>query len=97
MRIKARPADVRCGSKTEKLNASKCFPLCPGKRTLRDAVGMSASCHHRKSVDFSITSSSGAGRRGRSARKNGPVSGPAKSSWLGELENVSVGLGVLLL
>src|SRR6266404_3844632 len=32
---------VRVGSKPEKLNASKCFPLCPRERTLRKGVGMS--------------------------------------------------------
>src|SRR5258708_35974580 len=38
------------GSKPEKLNASKCFPLCPRERTLRNGVGLSVSCHHRKSA-----------------------------------------------
>ncbi len=50
--------DVRSGlSKPEKLNASTCFPLCPRKRTSRNVVGMSVSCHYRKSRDYSITSS----------------------------------------
>src|SRR5258708_6262672 len=31
---------VRFGSKPEKLDASTCFPLCPRKRTLRDALGV---------------------------------------------------------
>src|SRR6478752_4105820 len=31
-------------SKPEKLSVSKCFPLCPRKRTLRYALGMSVSC-----------------------------------------------------
>ena len=34
--------------KTGKLNASKCFPLCPSERTSRNAVGMSVSCQQRK-------------------------------------------------
>ena len=38
---------VRVGSKPEKLKASKCFPLCPRKQTLRYALGMSVSCHKR--------------------------------------------------
>src|SRR5260370_5479229 len=33
------------GSKSEKLNASKCFPLC--LRILRNRVGMSVSCQYR--------------------------------------------------
>ena len=38
-------ADHDCfGSKGEILAASKCFPLCPRERTLRNAVGMSVSC-----------------------------------------------------
>src|SRR6266481_811383 len=48
---------TRPGSKPEKLNASKCFPLCPRKRTSRDAVGMSASCptnRHRLSPHSTI-------------------------------------------
>src|ERR1700688_190715 len=36
---------------------STCLPGYPGKRTSLGAVGMSQTCHHRKSVDFSITSS----------------------------------------
>src|SRR6266403_1448292 len=39
----------RDGSKPEKLDASRCFPLCPRKRTSRNVVGMSVSCHNRKS------------------------------------------------
>src|SRR5258705_4695940 len=39
-----RMAHVRVGSKPEKLNASKFFPLCPRKQTLRYALGMSVSC-----------------------------------------------------
>jgi hypothetical protein len=39
-----REENVRKGSKPEKLSVSKCFPLCPRKRTLRDALGMSVSC-----------------------------------------------------
>jgi hypothetical protein len=35
------------GSKPEKLDASKCFPLCPRERTSRNAVGMSVSCQHQ--------------------------------------------------
>src|SRR5258707_4658517 len=67
---------------------------------------MSVRCHHRKSVDFSITSSvhssftsasTACSRSARAPLRNTSVSGPAKSSWLGELENVSVGLGVSLL
>jgi hypothetical protein len=38
-------ADFRYGSKPEKLNASRCFPLCPRKQTLRDADGMSVWGH----------------------------------------------------
>src|SRR6266436_9434776 len=67
---------------------------------------MSVSCHHRKSVDLSITSSvhssftsasTACYRSARAPLRKTSVSGPAKSSWLGELENVSVGLGVSLL
>jgi hypothetical protein len=44
------------GSKAEKLNASKCFPLCPRERTLRNGVGMSVSCQIRKSLIFDTSS-----------------------------------------
>src|SRR6266436_9149007 len=42
-------AQVAFGSKGEILARSRCFPLCPRKPTLRDAVGMSASCQFQKS------------------------------------------------
>src|SRR6266481_6499124 len=45
------------GSKPEKLNESKCFPLCPRKQTSPYARGMSVSCHKRKSrivVDLAL-------------------------------------------
>jgi len=45
------------GSKGEILAKSRCFPLCPRKRTQIGHRAMSERCHHRKSVDFSITSS----------------------------------------
>src|SRR5258706_2949167 len=35
------------GSKPEKLNASKCFPLCPRKRTELGHRAMSVRCHKR--------------------------------------------------
>jgi hypothetical protein len=35
---------VRNGSKSEKLRASICFPLCHRERTLRNTVDMSVSC-----------------------------------------------------
>jgi hypothetical protein len=34
--------NVRFESKPEKLNASKCFPLCPQQRTFTEASGTSA-------------------------------------------------------
>src|SRR5262245_30393346 len=34
-------------SKPEKLRISKCFPVCPGKRTLSDTIGMSTLCQKR--------------------------------------------------
>jgi hypothetical protein len=39
--------EVQVGSKAEKLNASKCFPLYPQDRTSLNAVGMSVSCQKR--------------------------------------------------
>src|SRR6476646_2532993 len=36
--------DLRFGSKPEKLNASKCFPLFTQQRTLPRYLGMSVSC-----------------------------------------------------
>jgi hypothetical protein len=50
---------------------SKCFPLCPRKRTLRDAVGMSASCHkqthapQQKASLFNHLVGAGEQRRGK--------------------------------
>src|SRR5260370_28694404 len=37
-------ANVRLGSKSEKLRASICFPLCPRERTLRNTVGNVSCC-----------------------------------------------------
>jgi hypothetical protein len=34
---------VGSGSKAEKLNASKCFPLCPQEQTSSDRFGMPVS------------------------------------------------------
>jgi hypothetical protein len=42
-------AEFRCGSKSEKLNASICFPLCPQQRTSSDHGGMSELCHTQTS------------------------------------------------
>jgi len=39
------------------LTARRSFPVYPQKQTITESVGTSHSCHHRKSVDFSITSS----------------------------------------
>src|SRR5258706_10367776 len=43
-------AHVADGSKPEKLNESKCFPLFTQQRTLPRYFGMSVSCHHRTHV-----------------------------------------------
>jgi hypothetical protein len=39
--------NVRSGSKPEKLNESKCFPLFTQQRTSPRCFGMSVSCHER--------------------------------------------------
>jgi hypothetical protein len=66
---------------------------------------MSGLCHHRKSVDFSITSSVHSslhfGLDGLLKRRSRAVAQDLgqrlrKNSWSGELEDVSVGLGVSL-
>jgi hypothetical protein len=38
---------VGCGFRSGKLRTSKCFPICPRKRTSTDGTGMSALCHNR--------------------------------------------------
>src|SRR5712671_6168626 len=60
-------ADVREGSKPEKLNASKCFPLFTQQRTSPRYFGMSVSCHkptfaagHCWSLNAPVASSRGA-------------------------------------
>src|ERR1700738_3036683 len=40
-------SDVRSGSKAEKLNASKCFPLCPQEPTSSARPAMSVECQQR--------------------------------------------------
>ena len=55
-------ADVRCGSKCEKLNVSKSSPLCPIERTSMGRAGTSLMGHGRlmqrsKRYSYSITSS----------------------------------------
>src|SRR5258706_770627 len=54
-------ANVRVGSKSEKLNASKCFPLCPQERTCRLRCVLSVSCQKRA---FSSLSRMGCPARG---------------------------------
>jgi hypothetical protein len=46
---------------------------------------------------FNTSTSTACSRSARTPLRKTSVSGSAKSSWLGELENVSVGLGVSLL
>jgi len=43
--FRARTFSRSQGQKAEKLNASKCFLLCPLERTLRYVVGKSVRCH----------------------------------------------------
>ena len=43
------PADVCNGSKPEKLNESKCFPLFPHQRTSTGWIGMSEKCQQQTS------------------------------------------------
>ena len=38
---------VGCGFRSGKLRTSKCFPICPRKRTSSDTTSMSALCHKR--------------------------------------------------
>jgi hypothetical protein len=45
---------VSFGSKPEKLNASKCFPLFTQQRTLRNAVGMSVYARRHLAVMAAI-------------------------------------------
>jgi hypothetical protein len=42
------------GSKSEKLNASICFPLCPPKRTSCNVVGMSVSCCQEQTYEVPV-------------------------------------------
>jgi hypothetical protein len=49
--VNRRETDVRSGSKPEKLNASKCFPLFTQQRTSPRYFGMSEKCQERNSVD----------------------------------------------
>src|SRR5258707_8596375 len=63
--------NVSVGSKPEKLNESKCFPLCPRKQTSRYARGMSVSCHkrtHAPQQNYSITSSARTSMEGGTVR-----------------------------
>jgi hypothetical protein len=50
---------VRCPKRVNRVVLPLCRPLpvSPNQRTLSEQSGWSVSCHHRKSVDFSITSS----------------------------------------
>jgi hypothetical protein len=49
-------ADVRCGSKPEKLNESKCFPLFTQQRTSPRYFGMSVSCSQNRTYVLTATS-----------------------------------------
>jgi hypothetical protein len=102
----SRARSAMVSPRTSRRSFDRRLPVYSDKRTFSKSVGMSQECRHRKSGDFSITSSVHSswhfgldGLRQKRSRAVAQDLGQQvrKSSWLGELENDSVGLGVSLL